>query len=236
VSSAGTVSMPKTIFLDASAPQDPAAIRDSFHHDPIVQDFVPGTEYTFRGLFDDGEPVATTLKELVRGIKYSRGPSICHRAAHEPDLEAYGLELLEHLEWNGLASVGFIRDAETGAPKLMEINPRFWASLPMDVHAGVDTPYYYWCQSTDAEESIDPEYAVGTTSRLLRGELVHLHSLLFEEYPLVEKPPVSRTALDIVTSTLEQPNFDYLSTDDPGPFLQDTANTVHSSLRRLNPL
>ncbi|MGM0398137.1 MAG: carboxylate--amine ligase [Halobacteriota archaeon] len=230
VSTAGTVSLPKTIFLESGERPELDAIRESMHHDPIVQEYVRGTEYTFRGVFDHGEPVATTLKELVRGIKYPRGPSICHRAASEPALEAYGLKLLDHLDWHGLASVGFIRDEETGEAKLMEVNPRFWASLPMDIHAGVDHPYYYWALATGVGERVDPEYRVGTTSHLLRGELVHLHSVLTEDYPLVERPSVPDTVWDILTSVAAHPHFDYLSLDDPGPFVRDGLNAVRTNV------
>ncbi|MFW6003076.1 MAG: carboxylate--amine ligase [Halanaeroarchaeum sp.] len=229
VSTRGTVPLPKTMFLESGEPPSRDEIRSAMHHDPIVQEYVPGTEYTFRGVFDHGEPVATTLKELVRGIKYSRGPSICHRAASVPDLEAQGLKLLDHLDWHGLASVGFIRDEETGDAKLMEVNPRFWASLPMDVHAGVDHPYYFWSLATGDGGRIEPKCAVGTTSHLLRGELVHLHSVLTEEYPLVERPSVPGTVWDILTSLYEHPRFDYLTLDDPGPFVRDSLNAVRTN-------
>ncbi|UWG47016.1 putative ATP-grasp enzyme [Halanaeroarchaeum sp. HSR-CO] len=230
VSTAGTVSLPKTIFLESGERPELDTIREAMHHDPIVQEYVRGTEYTFRGVFDHGEPVATTLKELVRGIKYPRGPSICHRAASDPDLEASALKLLDHLDWHGLASVGFIRDEETGEAKLMEVNPRFWASLPMDIHAGVDHPYYYWALATGVGERFDPEYRVGTTSHLLRGELVHLHSVLTEDYPLVERPSVQDTVWDILSSVAEHPHFDYLSLDDPGPFVRDGLNAVRTNV------
>jgi predicted ATP-grasp superfamily ATP-dependent carboligase len=225
-------SPPKTLFLESGATPDCERIRSEMGHDPIVQEYVRGTEYTFRGVFDHGEPVATSLKQLVRGIKYPRGPSICHRAASEPALEAHGLRLLDHLDWHGVASVGFIEDADTGEFKLMEVNPRFWSNLPMDVQAGVDTPYYYWRLATGGADGVDPSYRAGTTTHLLRGELVHLHSVLAEEYPLAERPSAARTTWDILTSVTTHPNFDYLSRDDPGPFVRDLANTARTALSR----
>lgn len=228
----GTLPLPKTVFLEPGVTPDVATLKDEFHHEPIVQEYVQGTEYTFRGIFDHGEPVATTLKRLVRGVKYSRGPSICHAAADVPELEAHGLRLLEELEWHGLASVGFITDAETGAHKLMEVNPRFWANLPMDLHAGVDLPYYYWCQAVGTPDRIDPEYTVGTASHLLRGELSHLRSVLSEDNSLVQRPSGPGTVREILTSLYDQPNFDYLSLEDPGPFARDTANVAARLLDR----
>lgn len=223
----GTRSPAKTVFLEAGERPDAADIRRRMHHDPIVQEFVGGPEYTYRGVFDNGDPVSTALKRLVRGYKYPRGPSIYHEAAEVPELEAHAQALLEELDWHGLASVGFRQDPATGAYKLMEINPRFWASLPMDVHAGVDQPYHYWrlamgCPGTPAEA----EYRPGTASHLLRGELVHLYSVLFETYPLADRPSPAGTLRNILASVVTQPHFDLLSATDPGPFVRDTLQAL----------
>jgi len=159
-------------------------------------------------------------------MKYPRGPSVYHEAVDIPALERAGLAILDELDWHGPASVGFIRDSETGTFKLLEINPRFWASLPCDIHAGVDYPHHYWQLANGATGPFDPTYRPGTASHFLRGELVHLHSVLTEEYAFVSRPPVGETVSGMASSLLEQPNFDVLSLDDPRPFLRDTLNTV----------
>ena len=228
LSTPGTASISKTLFLDPGERPDIGALREQMHHDPIVQEYVDGPEYTVRVLADHGEPVVTSIKRLVRGYKYSRGPSVCHEAVSNPTLEAQATTLLDALDWHGVASVGFKQDTDTGEYKLMEINPRFWANLPLDGHAGVDYPYYYWQLAADDIDGVECEYAPGTASHLLRGELVHLHSVCFEDYGFVEKPSLASTVRDIAVSLSRQPNFDYLSLSDPGPFVRDTWNTVRS--------
>lgn len=219
----------KTRYLESGAEPDIERIRSEMHHVPIVQEYVAGTEYTFRALYDHGEPVVTSQKRLLRGMKYPRGPSIYHEAVDIPELAAVGRRLLDRLDWHGLASVGFLRDRHTGEFKLLEINPRFWSSLPCDHHAGADYPYYYWQLANGEADDIDVTYSPGSRSHLLRGELVHLHSVLFEEYPLVEKPRFGDTVVDVLSSLVRHPRFDYLSLDDPGPFLRDTRNTITGS-------
>ena len=221
----------KTIFLEPGVEPDIDAIIEQMGHVPIAQDFVPGTEFCFRGLYRDGEPIVTSQKKLIRGYKYSRGPSIYHEAVSLPGLEDAGLALLDELEWHGVASVGFIRDPE-GEFKLLEINPRFPASLPMDIHAGVDYPYYYWQLSLGESMDPSPPYRTGTASHLLRGELVHLHSVLLEDYPLARRPSVPGTVWNIASSLVTHPQFDYFSLDDPGPFLRDAVNTGRNLLSR----
>jgi predicted ATP-grasp superfamily ATP-dependent carboligase len=217
---------PKTIYLEPGDDPDVQDIRAKMGHDPLAQEYVRGTEYTFRALYDHGEPVVTTQKELVRGYKYPRGPSVSHRAVRIPELEAVGRRLLDGLEWHGLASVGFIRDEASGEFKLLEINPRFWASLPMDVHAGIDYPYQYWCLATDTAADSDSEYEPGTVSHLLRGQFAHLYSVFTDDYPLARRPSAAKSVWDIASSLSAHRHFDLFSTDDPGPFVRDLLNTV----------
>jgi hypothetical protein len=197
-----------------------------------VQGFVDGVEYCMRALYHDGEPVATSQKRLVRGYKYSRGPSIYHEAVDIPELERLGLALLDELDWEGMASVGFLRDSD-GTFKLLEVNPRFPASLPMDVHAGVDYPALYWELSTTGETSTPVDYRPGVATHLLRGEVVHLHSVLTEPNPLVDKPSAARTAANIVASCVTHPRFDHLDPRDPGPFLRDVVNATEQAARSV---
>jgi predicted ATP-grasp superfamily ATP-dependent carboligase len=218
---------PKTMYLEPGTEPDVAAITDDMGHVPIAQEYLDGTEFCLRALCIDGDPVVTTQKRLVRGYKYPRGPSVYHEAVDIPRLEEVGLSLLSELDWNGVASVGFIRDSE-GTFRLLEINPRLWSSLPMDLHAGVDYPHYVWRVASG--ESIDetPDYRPGTASHLLRGEVAHLYSVMYEDYPFVERPSTAGTVRDVATSLYRQPSFDLLSLDDPGPFVRDLLNVAGS--------
>lgn len=227
---AGTVrAPPKTVFLEPGDEPDIERLTESMGHVPITQAYVDGTEYCFRGLYHEGEAVITTQKKLVRGYKYPRGPSIYHEAVDDPALEAAGRALLDELDYHGLASVGFIRD-DSGTFNLLEINPRVPSSLPMDIHAGVDYPRYFWQLATTGTIADEPAYRPGTASHLLRGEAVHLHSVLREKYPLATRPSAVSTSYDIARSLIEQPHFDYLSVDDPRPFVRDLTNTARSIL------
>ncbi|WP_137285106.1 carboxylate--amine ligase [Halorussus salinisoli] len=196
-------------------------------HVPLVQEYVPSAdEYGFFALYDHGEAVATFQHRQRRGWKYCGGPSAYRESVDIPELKTSGRRLLDELDWHGVAMVEFLRDPETGAFELMEVNPRFWSSLPFTVQAGVDFPSLYWRQATGDPIERPPDYDVGRAGHLLRGELLHLHSILFEDYPLVERPSFARTAFDVVTSVLRDRRFDYLDPDDPGPFVRDVRNAL----------
>lgn len=211
-----------TVYHEPGTPPHLESIRETWGHVPIVQEYVPDTrEYGFFALYDEGEALATFQHCQHRGYKYSGGPSAYRESTDIPDLEAAGLALLDELEWHGLAMVEFLRDPETGEFKLMEINPRFWSSLPFTVRAGVDFPHYYWQLATGEPVDRDPEYEVGIGGHLLRGEACYLHSVLADEFPLVDRPNVGSAAWSVASSIVQQPRFDYAVADDLGPFLQD---------------
>jgi hypothetical protein len=100
----------------------------------------------------------------------------------------------------------------------------------MDVYSGVDYPAYYWRLANGEPADVTPDYEPGVASHLLRGEVAHLHSVLFEDYPFVERPSVEGTVWDIATSLYAHPRFDILSLDDPGPFARDLLNAVESTI------
>jgi predicted ATP-grasp superfamily ATP-dependent carboligase len=196
-------------------------------HVPLVQEYIPTSdEYGFFALYNHGEPVVTFQHRQRRGWKYCGGPSAYRESTDIPELEAAGLRLLDELDWHGVAMVEFLRDPDTGEFKLMEVNPRFWSSLPFTVQAGVDFPHLYWLQATGQPIETPVEYDVGVAGHLLRGELLHVHSILADDYPLVDRPSLTRTVFDIGVSLVRHPRFDYLDMDDLGPFIQDLSNTV----------
>lgn len=226
-----SVAPPKTVFLEPGVEPDVDALVESMGHVPIAQAYVDGPEYCFRALFRDGDPLVTSQKRLHRGYKYARGPSVYHEAVDHPGLAAAGRALLAELDWEGFASAGFIQN-DDGEFELLEVNPRIPASVPVDVHAGVDYPAHYWDLARDSDDERPVDYRPGTASHLLRGELVHLHSVLREDYPLAERPSFPGAAWNVASSIVDAPRFDLLSIDDPRPFVRDTLNTVRHVVGR----
>ncbi|RRJ31829.1 carboxylate--amine ligase [Halocatena pleomorpha] len=197
-------------------------------HIPIVQELIRDTrtEYGFRGLCTDGTSVLTCQKRQIRGTSYAGGASAFRKTMHDPRLEELGRTLLEHLGWNGLASVQFLRDPDSGEYRFTEINPRVWASIEMDVLAGADFPYAHWLVATDNADRIESDYELDTGNHLLIGELQYLWSVLRDEYPLIEPPRFRRALWAVVSSCYDQPHFDFVHLDDPGPFVRGVLNQL----------
>ncbi|QLK27868.1 carboxylate--amine ligase [Natrinema zhouii] len=220
-----------TEYQRPGTPPDPQVELETRGHIPIVQERIPDSrEFGFFALYDHGDAVATFQHCQRRGWKYCGGPSAYRESVHIPELETAGRALLDELEWHGLAMVEFLRDPADGEFKLMEINPRFWSSLPFSVRAGADFPYYYWQLAHDEPVASEPTYEVGMGGHLLRGELSYLHSVATEEYPLVERPSLRTAAREVATSLVRHPRFDYAVPDDPVPFFQDGVNLMRAWL------
>ena len=215
----GLTRPPTTRYLPAGERPDTDRAVAEMAHEPIVQAFLPATdEYGFFALYDEGERVASFQHRQIRGVHYSGGASAYRESVEIPELERLGTRLLDHLDWHGAAMVEFLRDPETGEFSLMEVNPRFWSSLPFTVQAGADFPYYAWLLANGATDRIDCDYEVGAAGHLLSGEASHLLSLLADDTALVERPSFAGTAADVATSLVRHPQFDYLDATDPLPF------------------
>ncbi|WP_418280272.1 carboxylate--amine ligase [Halorubrum sp. DTA98] len=206
---------------------DVEAFESEMHHMPIVQEYVPSSdEYLFGALYDDGEPVTTFQHRQVRGDSYTGGGGVYREATRDPELERVGRTLLDHLEFDGLACIEYMKHAETGEYVLTEINPRLWQSLPSAVQAGADFPASYWEVATGAPVRSDFQYEVGVGTHLLYGELGHLISIVRDESPFVDPPSLPRTAWEIAASCVKNPYFDVLRADDPKPFVQGLVHVL----------
>ncbi|WP_277555092.1 carboxylate--amine ligase [Halobaculum limi] len=215
---------------------DVEAVRRAMRHDPIVQEFIhTDGEYMFTGLYQDGEALATFQHRQIRGNSYTGGGGVYRRSIYDPELERVGRALLDHLEWNGLACIEYMRDATTGEYVLTEINPRMWQSLPSTVAAGADYPWYYWLAATGRADEIDHDYDIGVGTHMLHGELGYLMSVLTEDSPHVPRPSIPGTVWAIGTSILREPRFDYLKLDDPWPFLVGVGNVLPEGISRSLP-
>jgi predicted ATP-grasp superfamily ATP-dependent carboligase len=144
---------------------------------PLIQEYIPegGPAVGASFLFDqDHRPVAHFVHKRLRQYPLTGGPSTLRESIADPAVRELGERILTALQWYGVAMVEFRYDPRDGLPKLMEINPRFWGSLPLAVYAGVDFPYLIFRMARGESFSGPPEYSPGKRCRwLLPGDLLH---------------------------------------------------------------
>lgn len=103
----------------------------------IVQDFLPGEEYSVDVIADaTGHVVAAVPRTRAR---VDSGVAIAGRTVHDPELEETAAAIARAIGLVGVANVQLRRDRD-GRAVLLEVNPRFPGALPLTIAAGVDIP------------------------------------------------------------------------------------------------
>jgi len=205
---------------------------------PLVQEYVYGEQASVQFLCDRGAILATCANRRLRSSHPCGGPGALKQTV---PFSYHGIgeraqHLVSALNWSGPIMVEFKIDAVSGEPKLMEINGRFWGSLPLAVFAGVDFPYLYYRVALGIETQPVLDYDVGLTSRHLLGDLRHLYQVLLSRDPMrsVSYPPRWQ-AIQQFLITGRRCKSDVAAARDPVPAVAeilDAASAVFSRIFR----
>ncbi len=152
-----------------------------------------------------------------------------------PELLAASERLIAALEWNGVAMVEFKLDPETREFCLMEINGRFWGSLPLAIAAGADFPSMLLDLELDDEIRPSPPYRNNVYCRLLSRDLQWYEAVLREDADTrIARIPdaweVFRGLADFINF---RHSFDVQSVSDPLPGLVDVRRIFDSYVQRI---
>lgn len=148
----------------------PAQLRDSWRElhrvrpFPVVQEEVRGDGYGVGFLAKEGRVLASFCHRRVREYPVSGGPSALCVSVRDPKLSGYAERMAGELRWTGVAMAEFKKDDDY---RLLEVNPRFWGSLPLATAAGVNFPLLL-CRMAMGEEVVPaPDYPEGIKVRFL---------------------------------------------------------------------
>jgi len=196
-------------------------INRFFPH-PLIQEYVPGVNYSVAALYNHGSARAFCCIKVQRAWPRTGGNSCCRESAPlDSRMKGYAERLLEDMDWHGIAEVEFRLDARDGTPRMMEINPRFWGSLSVAIGAGVDFPYLLYKVAADGDCTAVSGYKVGVKGRYLEQELLYLTSLLKNS----QSNTGSGGNLRMLANWLRlyEPDlfYDLFELDDPLPFFFD---------------
>lgn len=187
---------------------------------PIVQEFVQGDPCTYAvaGLYDRGRCLGVFSHYELRSYPVGGGSGACVESVRLPAEEEHAMALLDALAWHGAALVEFRRDT-AGVPKLMEINPKLWASFELPLALGVNFAFHL-CQ-----------LACGETVPCVNGYQagVRFHWPLSRELGHVAQRPsaVGRWLLDCVNPCVRS----NLWLRDPVPGLREAWRTARAVAR-----
>jgi predicted ATP-grasp superfamily ATP-dependent carboligase len=137
----------------------------------IAQERVPGgASAVSLVLGRDGAVVARFQQEMRRSWPAKAGPSSL-AVSVEPDEALVGriARLLTNIGFWGLAQVQLVGGRERPAP--VDVNPRFYGSLPLALACGVNLPALWHAVACDEPTPSPQPYRVGVTYRWLEGDV-----------------------------------------------------------------
>jgi len=200
-----------------------------------VQRWVPGHGIGVELLADHGEIVLSFAHERVHEVPLTGGGSSYRRSCPMPDdLYAHTARLIRELAWHGVAMVEFRSDGTNAW--MMEMNGRFWGSLPLAQFAGVDFPLALVRLLLDGERPTQPEWRA-VFARDVRRDVtwwkamtkVRLDDLRGRRQPsrrIIIEQPLGRSALELLRIVAGKETWDGAALDDPRPVAHDVYATA----------
>lgn len=229
LSPAGSVRITGRPRYARNADQFDAAYRDLAQRSSaiLVQEFVAGEGTGYFALMHHGELRAEFAHRRIRDV-HPTGSGSAVRVSIEPDPEIrkYSLSILSALRWHGVAMVEYRKPAGS-PPVFMEVNGRFWHSLPLACYAGVDFPALLARMAEKDDIELHTGYRVGVRCRWLLGDANHVVEV-WKGPPIGYPdpyPPRLRTLLDVLTP-VSGTYHDLFQWNDPLPELGDWVNML----------
>jgi predicted ATP-grasp superfamily ATP-dependent carboligase len=191
----------------------------------LAQEFIPSAGGIGVSLLvKDGLVRASFTHKRIMEFPEAGGPSLVRVSTHNSIAESAAERLLRNLRWNGVAMVEFRLDSRTGKPVLMEINPRFWGSLPLAIACGIDFPKLL-CDMY--------EFGDVAPSRTYQAGVGCVNLLPFGVSSVLARNGMRRLAR-VLGYGFEFKHFDVESFDDPLPAFGALLHMLSSTLDSAN--
>ena len=144
---------------------------------PLIQEFIPpgGDAIGVEVLMDSQRKVkALCMHKRLREYPIKGGPSTLRKTIYIKEVADMAIELLRDMEWYGIAMVEFKVDPRDNKPKLMEVNPKFWGSIALPLHAGVDFPWLLYLMAKGKDFQAVVDYKLDIACRwLIPGDILN---------------------------------------------------------------
>lgn len=168
----------------------------------LLQNFIEGYDLGCNVLCNRGEVLAYTIQKgnLYDGNPYS--PQVGLDFLYLDEVLTLVKTLMKSLNWSGVANIDLMYDENRKEYNILEINPRYWATLDASLASGVNFPYLQ-CLNRLGEKFEIPSYKhleylnlYGLMIRIKRNKSTLLRfSFLWHNSPLkyIAKDPLPMT-------------------------------------------
>jgi protein-tyrosine-phosphatase/predicted ATP-grasp superfamily ATP-dependent carboligase len=197
-----------------------------------VQQWVPGRGLGVELLARHGEIVMSIAHERLHEVPLTGGGSSYRRTIPMPQsLLADAQKLVRALKYHGVAMVEFRGDprGRTSRHWLMEINVRFWGSLPLAIFAGADFPRALVDMILRDKIPSGVAPRTGVYARKIERELHWLKLMLrrrgqFSPYDLTQ--PIGKSLVEWGRVFTGREAWDGAKLQDPAPFVRELQRVV----------
>lgn len=145
------------------------------HQPTIVEAFFTGEGVGVSVLADRGRIAHAFQHRRLHEQGTGGGSSLRISEPVAPQLLEHCRRIAEHLDLTGVSMFEFREDRSSGEAILLEVNARFWGSLPLAIAAGVDFPCYLYDLLVLDRQHPERPYRVGLRGR---NTLRDLHAIL----------------------------------------------------------
>jgi predicted ATP-grasp superfamily ATP-dependent carboligase len=206
---------------------------DGLRRWPLVQNYCAGVGIGQMVYMADGKAIMRFQHERLHEWPPEGGVStLCQTiplSEHTAQMEK-SEALLQAIGWEGPAMVEYRYDAATGRYWLMEVNGRFWGSLPLASVSGAEFAWEQYrrviLRQTDIARKprnfLRARYMIPETRRLIR--------VLFQRRRITDpvfRPRPWRDLVDYLKGFFSvQTGYYVFRMDDPAPFFRDLRNII----------
>ena len=203
----------------------------------LIQEYVQGIGTGIELLAEHGKIVYAFQHQRLHELPLTGGGSCLRKSIPvAPELLLASEKLIAALNWHGVAMVEFKWQPETGKYWLMEINGRFWGSLPLAVSAGADFPKMLFDLWVLNKKPVNNEYKKDIYCRKLSADLYWLEQVLrrTDTSGLVQYPDKQEILKDwLMMFHPTRHFFDIQCWYDPMPGIIDVLNIVKTYSSRI---
>jgi len=207
--------------------------------DYIVEKYFYGVGIGVSVLALDGEVLASFQHQRVHEPKNGGGSSYRKSVPLSPRLEEYVCALSKRTFLTGVSMFEFKLNPETSDVILVEVNARFWGSLPLAVGSGVDFPYYLYELLVKKQIPRPKSYRIDFHSRNFTSDLYYLIERATSDSTSKKLRELIIWCMGLCGILIGREKIDSFSWRDPIPFvceLSDIAAQFLSKVVRKMPL
>jgi protein-tyrosine-phosphatase/predicted ATP-grasp superfamily ATP-dependent carboligase len=196
----------------------------------LVQENFIGIGAGVEVLCYEGEVLAAFEHERVHEPVQGGGSTYRKSVPLSPDRLEAASRLMRAMRYTGVGMVEFKVNPATGSWVLMEINGRFWGSLPLSLAAGADFPRYLYEMLVEGRREFPRQYSHGVYARNWMLDLRWLAGNLLTDRrdPTLMTRPLWKVMLEPLN--LPREHSDTFTWDDPSPGFEEVAQFLRREL------